>query len=157
MELMTESSTGKKWLNLKCFVRTVYSRPIGIQLRYSPPKQRIEHFPHRNLKWISGHHRQKNYSLHGPFFILQFMTSANHFEPPAAANHRGHIFKVHQPRFHLARRKAAFARSAGPWNRLPPHIAEAPTVPSFKDRFECQLVLHFFQTLFDPTLSIAIL
>ncbi len=43
--------------------------------------------------------------------------------------------KVRQPRFHLARRKAAFAvRSAGPWNRPPSHLAEAPTVSSFTDR-----------------------
>ncbi len=57
------------------------------------------------------------------------------FEPPAAGNLRGQNFNVRQPRFHLAMRKAAFAeRSAGPWNRLPPHIAEASTVPSFKDR-----------------------
>ncbi len=59
------------------------------------------------------------------------------FEPPAAGNLRGHNFKVRQPRFHLARRKAAFAvRSAVPWNRLPPHIAEAPTVSNFKDRLD---------------------
>ncbi len=49
----------------------------------------------------------------------------------------GPNFKVRQPRFHLAWRKAAFAvRSAGPWNRLPPHIAEVPTVSSFKDRLD---------------------
>ncbi len=64
------------------------------------------------------------------------LSAEEFFEPPAAGNLRGHNFKVRQPRFHLARRKAAFAvRSAGPWNRLPPHIAEAPTVSSFKDRF----------------------
>ncbi len=51
------------------------------------------------------------------------------FEPPAAGNIRGHNFKVRQPRFHLVRRKAAFAaRSAGPLNRLLPHLAEATTV-----------------------------
>ncbi len=59
------------------------------------------------------------------------------FELPAAGNLRGHNFKVRQPRFHLARRKAAFTvRSAGPWNRLPLHITEALTVSSFKDRFK---------------------
>ncbi len=59
------------------------------------------------------------------------------FKPPAAGNIRRHNFKVRQPRFHLARQKAAFAvRSAGPWNRLPPQIAEAPTVSSFKDRLD---------------------
>ncbi len=57
------------------------------------------------------------------------------FEPPAAGNLRGHNFKVRQPRVHLPRRKTAFAvRLAGPCNRLPSHIAEAPTVSSFKDR-----------------------
>ncbi len=63
--------------------------------------------------------------------------AAEFFEPPAASNLRGHNFKVRQPRFHLARRKAAFAvRSAGPWNRLPSHIAEAPTASSFKDHLD---------------------
>ncbi len=53
------------------------------------------------------------------------------FEPPAAGYLREHNFKVRQPRFHLAGRKAAFAvRSAGSWNRLLHHIAEAPTVSS---------------------------
>ncbi len=51
------------------------------------------------------------------------------FELPAAGNLRRHTFKVRQPGFHFARRKVAFAvRSAGPWNSLSPHIAEAPTV-----------------------------
>ncbi len=37
------------------------------------------------------------------------------FEPPTAGNLRGHNFKVRQPRFYFARRKAAFAVcSAGP-------------------------------------------
>ncbi len=59
------------------------------------------------------------------------------FEPPAAGNLRGHNFKVRQPHLHLARWKAAFAvLSAGPWNRLPPYIAEAPSVSSFKDRLD---------------------
>ncbi len=45
------------------------------------------------------------------------LTSEEFSEPPAECNLRGHNFKVRQPRFHLARRKAAFAvRSAGPWN-----------------------------------------
>ncbi len=65
------------------------------------------------------------------------LSAEEFFEPPAAGNLRGHNFKVRQPRIHLARRKAAFAvRSAGPWNRLPSHIAEAPTVSSFKDRLD---------------------
>ncbi len=59
------------------------------------------------------------------------------FEPPAAGDLRGPNFKVREPRFHLAGRKATFAvRSAGPWNRLPPQIAEAPTVSSFNDRLD---------------------
>ncbi len=59
------------------------------------------------------------------------------FEPPAAGNLRGHNFKLYQLRFHLARRKSAFAvRSVGPWDRLPPLIVEAPTVSSFKDRLD---------------------
>ncbi len=59
------------------------------------------------------------------------------FEPLAAGNLRGHNFKVRQPRFHLARRKVDFAvRSAGPWNELPPHIAESLTVSCFKDRLD---------------------
>ncbi len=59
------------------------------------------------------------------------------FVSPAAGNLCGHNFKVRLPRFQLARRNAAFAvRSAGPWNRLPSHIAEAPTVSSFKDRLD---------------------
>ncbi len=65
------------------------------------------------------------------------LSAEEFFEPPAAGNLRGHNFKVLQPPFHRARRKAALAgRSAGPWNRLPPHIAEAPTVSSFKDRLD---------------------
>ncbi len=65
------------------------------------------------------------------------LSAEEFFKPPAAGNLRGHNFKVRQPRFHLARRKAAFAvRSAGPWSRLPLHIAEALTVSSFKDRLD---------------------
>ncbi len=66
------------------------------------------------------------------------------FEPPAAGNLCGHNFKDRQPRFHLVRRKvASTVRSAGPWNRLPLHIAEAPTVPSFKDRLEANVCSIF--------------
>ncbi len=65
------------------------------------------------------------------------LSAEDFFEPPAAGNLRGHNFKVRQPRFHLARQKAALAvRSAGPWDRLPPHIAEAPTVSGFKERLD---------------------
>ncbi len=73
------------------------------------------------------------------------------FAPPAAGNLRGHNFMVRQPRFHLARRKAVFAvRSAGPWNRLHPQIAETPTVSSFKDLLEATGAPSTL-TLFDPT------
>ncbi len=65
------------------------------------------------------------------------LSAEDFFETPAAGNLRRHNFKVRQPRFHLARRKAAFSvRSARPWNRLLPHIAEAPTVSTFKDRLD---------------------
>ncbi len=65
------------------------------------------------------------------------LSAEEFFEPPAAGNLRGHNFKFRQPRFHLARRNAAFAvRSDGPLNQLSPHIAEAPTVSSFKDRLD---------------------
>ncbi len=81
--------------------------------------------------------------LHRFYAICTFTTGYLHlsdeefFKPPAACNLRGHNFKIRQPRFHLAKRKVAFAvRSAGLWNRLPPHIAEAPTVPSFKDHLD---------------------
>ncbi len=62
------------------------------------------------------------------------LSAEEFFELPAASNLRGHEFKVSQPRFHLTRRKAAFVvRLAGPWNILPPYLAEVPTVASFKD------------------------
>ncbi len=55
-----------------------------------------------------------------PSMERHFLSAEKFFEPLAAGNLRGHDFKVRQPRFHLVRRKAAFAvRSAGPWNRLP--------------------------------------
>ncbi len=76
------------------------------------------------------------------------MFAKEFFESPAAGNLREHNFKVRQPRFHLARRKATFAvHSAGPWNKLPSHIAEAPTVCSFKDRLDanwCSIFPHIF-------------
>ncbi len=53
-------------------------------------------------------------------------------EVPTAGYLRGQVLKVRQPRFNLARRKAALnVLSAGAWSRLPPHIAEAPTVSHF--------------------------
>ncbi len=69
------------------------------------------------------------------------------FEPPDAGTLRVHKFKVRQPRFQLARRKAAFAvRSFGPWNRLPLHIVEAPTVSSFKDCMDASWCSIFLDT-----------
>ncbi len=51
------------------------------------------------------------------------------FDVPAVNHLRGHQFKVRQPRFQLARRQVAFAvRVVGPWNRLPPFVAEAPSL-----------------------------
>ncbi len=68
------------------------------------------------------------------------LSAEEFFEPLVAGKLRGYGLNVRQPHSHLARGKAVFAvRSAGPWNRLSPHIADAPTVPSFKDR----LVFHF--------------
>ncbi len=65
------------------------------------------------------------------------LSAAEFFEAPAPGNLRGHNFKVSQPRFHLAKRIVAFAvRSAGPWTRLPLHVADAPTVPRFKDNLD---------------------
>ncbi len=57
------------------------------------------------------------------------------FDAPAVNHLRGHQFKVRQPRFPLTRRQAAFAvRVVGPWNRLPPSVAEAPSLNAFKER-----------------------
>ncbi len=66
------------------------------------------------------------------------------FEPPAAGNLSGHNFKVRQPRVHLVRRKVTSTeRSAGPLNRLPPYIADAPTASSFKDRLNANWCSNF--------------
>ncbi len=52
---------------------------------------------------------------------------------PAITHLRGHQFKFRQPRFQLARRQAAFAvRVVEPWNRLPPSVAEVPSLNAFK-------------------------
>ncbi len=57
------------------------------------------------------------------------------FDAPAVNHLRGHQFKIRQPRFQLARQQAAFAvRVVGPWNRLPPSVAEAPSLTAFKKR-----------------------
>ncbi len=62
------------------------------------------------------------------------LSAVKFFEVPAAGSTRRYNFKIRQLRIHRARRKVAFVeRSAGPWNRLPPHIAKAPIVFSFKD------------------------
>ncbi len=59
------------------------------------------------------------------------------FDAPAVNHLRGHQFNVRQPRFQLARRQAAFAvREVGPWNRLPPFVAEAPSLKAFKERLD---------------------
>ncbi len=66
------------------------------------------------------------------------------FEAPFAWLHRGHNFKVRQPRFRLA------IWSAGARKRLPPHISEAAMVSIFKDRLDVNWS-SIFPTLFDPT------
>ncbi len=60
-----------------------------------------------------------------------------YFDAPAVIHLRGHQFKVRQPRCQLARRQAAFAvRVVGLWNRLPPSVAEAPSLNAFKGRLD---------------------
>ncbi len=106
-----------------CEARQLFSRNFANKLKL-PPMER--HFLRATLLTV--------YKL---FHCYLKLSAEEVFEPPAAGNLRGHNFKVRQPRFHLARRKAAFAvRSAGPWNRLPPDIAEAPTLSSFEDRLD---------------------
>ncbi len=72
------------------------------------------------------------------------LSAEEFFEPPAVCNFRGHNSTVRQRSFHLGRRKEADAvLSTGTWNRLPPHVAEAPAVSSFKDRMDanwCSIV-----------------
>ncbi len=59
------------------------------------------------------------------------------FDAPAVNHLREHQFKVRQPRFQLARRQAAFAvLVVWPWNRLPPSVAEAPSLNPFKERLK---------------------
>ncbi len=77
--------------------------------------------------------------VHKLFHGYLNLSAEEFFAPPAAGNLRGHNFKVRQPRFHLARRKAVFAVcSAGLWIKLPLHIAGAPTLSSFKDRLDAK-------------------
>ncbi len=59
------------------------------------------------------------------------------FEAPAVNHLRGNPFKVRQPQFQLARRQAAFAvRVIGPWNGLPPSVAEVSSLNAFKERLD---------------------
>ncbi len=103
----------------------------------------------RRLSYPESLHELKLYSMERHFLLATPITvnklfhaylnlsAEEFFEPPAAGNLRGHNVKVRQPCVHSARKKAAFAvHSAGSWNRLPPHIAEAPTVSSFKDHLD---------------------
>ncbi len=47
---------------------------------------------------------------------------------------RGHQLNVRQSLFQLVRRQAVFAvRVARPWNRLPPSVAEGPSLNAFKE------------------------
>ncbi len=69
-------------------------------------------------------------------FLVNFAVLDEFVEASAAVNLRGYTFKIRQPRFHLARRKAVYAaRSAGPWNILPLHTTETATASIFKDHF----------------------
>ncbi len=55
----------------------------------------------------------------------------------AADDLKGHSRKVRQPRFYFTKRKAAFTVCSGElWNRLPSHIAEAPTESIVVDHLE---------------------
>ncbi len=55
------------------------------------------------------------------------------FEAPAERNLRGHDFKIRHRSFRLLRRKAAYCvRLPGPWNSLPEHIVNAPSLGTFK-------------------------
>ncbi len=57
------------------------------------------------------------------------------FDAPAVNHLRGHQFNFRQPRFQPARWQAAFAvRVVGPWNRLPPSVAKAPSLNAIKER-----------------------
>ncbi len=61
------------------------------------------------------------------------LPQAEYFEAPAERNLRGHIFKIRHRSFRLLRRKAAYSvRLPGPWNSLPSHIFNAPSLGAFK-------------------------
>ncbi len=58
---------------------------------------------------------------------------AEFFEAPAERNLRGHDFKIRYRSLRLLRRKAAYSvRLPGPWNSLPSHIVNAPSLGAFK-------------------------
>ncbi len=58
---------------------------------------------------------------------------AEFFEAPAGRNLRGHDFKIRHRSFRLLRRKAAYSvRLSAPWNSLPEHIVNAPSLGTFK-------------------------
>ncbi len=58
-------------------------------------------------------------------------------DAPAVIHLRWHQCKVGQLRFQIARRQAAFAvRVIGPWNRLPPSVAESPSPNALKERLD---------------------
>ncbi len=92
-----------QWLAEKCvksFRRQPY--PKRVQELKLPPMER---------------HRATLITVDKLFYGYLSLSAKEFFEHLAAGNLRGHNFKVRQPRFHLARRKAAFAvRSAGGWN-----------------------------------------
>ena len=50
---------------------------------------------------------------------------------------RGHCYKLATQRSRLEVRRNYFSQSVvGPWNRLPSHVVEAPTVNTFNNRFD---------------------
>ncbi len=75
------------------------------------------------------------------------------FSDAPAVNHlRGHLFKVRQPWFQLARRQAAFTvRVVGPLKRLPPSVAEAPSLNAFNEWLD-----NCWATIFPNPLSICL-
>ncbi len=56
----------------------------------------------------------------------------------------GHQFNVMKPQFQLARWQVAFEiRVVGLWNRLPPSVAEAPSLHAFKERLDsCRATIY---------------
>ncbi len=76
-----------------------------------------------------------------PWFLRQSQNEAFDFSVRAKNIRNFHATNWEHA---AARRKAAFAvRSAGTWNRLPPHIAEAPTVSSFKECLDANWYFFF--------------